>query len=55
MLSNIKNMRLKILLIILIDIALFSRNVTGANYKVIYDFEYTKDSINSTKGKDILY
>ena len=48
-------MRLKILLIILINIALFSSNVIGANYRAIYDFEYTKDSINSIKGEDILY
>ncbi len=49
-------MRLKILLIILlIDIILFSSNVTGTNYRAVYDFEYTKDSINSIIEKDILY
>lgn len=39
--------RLKIFLIILMDIAFSSGNVTGANYRAVYDFEYTKDSINS--------
>lgn len=47
--------RLKIFLIILMDIAFSSGNVTGANYRAVYDFEYTKDSINSIKGEDILY
>lgn len=37
------------------DIAFSSGNVTGANYRAVYDFEYTKDSINSIKGEDILY
>lgn len=47
--------RLKIFLIILIDIAFSIGNVTGANYRAVYDFEYTKDSINSIIGEDILY
>lgn len=47
--------RLKIFLIILMDIAFSSGNVTGANYRAVYDFEYTKDSINSIIGEDILY
>ena len=47
--------RLKIFLIILMDIAFSSGNVTGANYRAVYDFEYTKDSINSIIEKDILY
>ena len=42
-------------LIILMDIAFSSGNVTGANYRAVYDFEYTKDSINSIIEKDILY
>ena len=48
-------MRLKIVLIMWIGMALFSCNVVGTNYRAIYDFEYTKDSINSIKGEDILY
>ena len=34
---------------------LFGFNAIGANYRAIYDFEYTKDSINSIIEKDILY
>lgn len=32
-----------------------SYGAINPNYRVMYDFEYTKDSINSIKGKDILY
>ena len=35
--------------------ALLSCNVMGTNYRAVYDFEYTKDSINSILEKDILY
>ena len=48
-------MRLKIVLIMWIGMALFSCNVMGTNYRAVYDFEYTKDSINSIIEKDILY
>lgn len=48
-------MRLRIVLIMWIGMALFSCNVVGTNYRAVYDFEYTKDSINSIKGEDILY
>lgn len=47
-------MMLKFLWII-IWMVLFGCNAMGADIRVIYDFEYTKDSINSIKGKDILY
>ena len=48
-------MRLKIVLIMWIGMALLSCNVMGTNYRAVYDFEYTKDSINSILEKDILY
>lgn len=48
------NMRLRILLFMLIGMALLGSNANGANYRAVYDFEYTKDSIRSIKGKDIL-
>lgn len=41
-------------IICLIAIGLSSKSPDKA-YRAIYDFEYTKDSINSTKGKDVLY
>ncbi len=47
-------MRMRILSIIFMMAAL-GCNAAGVNYRVVYDFEYTKDSINSIKGKDILY
>lgn len=34
---------------------LLNCNAVGHNYRAIYDYEYTKDSINSIRGKDILY
>ena len=49
------NMRLRILLFMLIGMALLGSNANGANYRAIYDFEYTKDSIHSIIEKDILY
>lgn len=48
-------MNTKILLAILMSIASFGCNVVGADYRAIYNFEYTKDSINSIIEKDILY
>ncbi len=48
-------MRLRILLIMLMGIALLRSNANDANYRAIYNFEYTKDSIHSVKEKDILY
>ena len=48
------NMRLRMLLFMLIGMALLGSNANGANYRAVYDFEYTKDSIRSIKGKDIL-
>ena len=48
-------MRAKILLITLMSMAFFTQNANGADYRAIYDFEYTKDSINSIIEKDILY
>ena len=48
------NMRLRILLFMLIGMALLESNANGANYRAIYDFEYTKDSIRSIKGEDLL-
>lgn len=48
-------MRAKILLITLMSMAFFTQNANGADYRAIYDFEYTKDSINSIIGEDILY
>ena len=48
------NMRLRMLLFMLIGMALLGSNANGANYRAIYDFEYTKDSIRSIKGEDIL-
>ena len=36
-------------------ILLLKLNVIASNYRAIYDYEYTKDSINSIIGKDILY
>ena len=42
--------------VVLLGMALFSCNVLGADFRAIYnfDFEYTKDSIRSIKGEDIL-
>lgn len=48
-------MRLKTLLTLLMGITLFCNNVLGTDYRATYDFEFTKDSINSIEGKDILY
>lgn len=46
----------KILLAILISsLAFESYSKKLNNYRAVYDFEYTKDSINSIKDKDILY
>ena len=39
----------------MIIIALCRCSAICADFRAIYDFEYTKDSINSIKGKDILY
>lgn len=44
-----------IFFITLINITLFCCNANGADYRAVYDFEYTKDSINSIIEKDILY
>lgn len=35
--------------------SLFKCNAVNNDFRAVYDFEYTKDSINSIKGKDILY
>ena len=43
------------ILFMLMSMALLGSNANGANYRAIYDFEYTKDSIHSIKEKDILY
>lgn len=43
------------LLSFMIIIALCRCSAICADFRAIYDFEYTKDSINSIKGKDILY
>lgn len=40
--------------VVLLGMALFSCNVLGADFRAIYNFEYTKDSIRSIKGEDIL-
>lgn len=48
-------MRLRTLLITFVCIALLRGNAIGADFRAIYDFEFTKDSIHSTKGNDILY
>ena len=48
-------MLLRILLITLMSIALFDSDAICADFRAIYNFEYTKDSINSIKEKDILY
>lgn len=40
-------MRAKILFITLISMAFFTHNANGADFRAVYDFEYTKDSINS--------
>ena len=47
-------MRSKFLLLIVTSLALFSCNALGADFRAIYNFEYTKDSIRSIKGEDIL-
>lgn len=36
-------------------LAYFNSNAVGQGYRAVYDFEYTKDSINSITGKDILF
>ena len=32
---------------------LLNSNAITHNYRAIYDYEYTKDSINSIRGKDV--
>jgi len=48
-------MKTKKRLITIMMALFFGFNAIGANYRAIYDFEYTKDSINSIIEKDILY
>lgn len=48
-------MRLKILLILAIGTAWFGYDAHGTDFRAVYRFEYTKDSIRSIKGEDILY
>lgn len=49
------NMRLKTLLTLLMGITLFCNNVLGTDYRATYDFEFTKDSINSIEGIEFLF
>ncbi len=35
-----------------IAIAVFSGNAAGANYRAVYDYEFTKDGINAIKAKE---
>ena len=48
------NMRPHILLFMLMGMTLFRSNAIGADFRAVYQFEYTKDSIRSIKGEDIL-
>ena len=48
-------MRTKVLLMACMSMALFGCNALGADFRAVYHFEYTKDSIHSVKGEDILY
>ena len=49
-------MNQKILLTILISsMVSLGYNANAADFRAVYDFEYTKDSIHSIKEKDILY
>lgn len=48
-------MKSKALFFILFFMTLLNSNAITHNYRAIYDYEYTKDSINSIRGKDVLY
>lgn len=48
-------MRNKVVWCIVIGALLFTGNAVGADFRAVYHFEYTKDSIHSVREKDILY
>lgn len=48
-------MRVQILFLTLYILVYFKSNAVSTDYRAVYDFEYTKDSINSIIGKDILF
>lgn len=48
-------MKSQVLFLALLILMSLKSNAVSTDYRAIYDFEYTKDSINSTTGKDILF
>lgn len=48
-------MRAQLLFLTLLILVYLNSNAVSTDYRAVYDFEYTKDSINSITGKDILF